>query len=206
VATVILRAAVLGFVGVLLLAPAALGDTCCANTPVEFHPRSATPGDVVRVSDVQCLNSDNSGPLPLRLVGFWLSPGSRAADADPETAPGPGTPANMPEPATWPAFDGVTPAGTGSGTATFIVPQLRSGTYQLWWLCDNNGGPGSGIHYGTGDRLKVEGLPATSTAPSTMPMSSDAPWSMPLVLFALASSALASIALRLRVKRGKWRA
>ena len=108
--------AILGCIGLLLLGPTALADTCCANTPVEFHPGSAIPGDVVRVSDVQCLNSDNSGPLPLKLAGFWLSPGS-CRDPDPDTAPGPGAPASMPDPATWPAFDGVTPAALAYQTS-----------------------------------------------------------------------------------------
>jgi hypothetical protein len=113
---------------VVVLAPAALADTCCANTPVELVPAVAKSGQTASVSGVRCLNADNTGPLPLNLVGFWLSPGSRPAVSDPDTAPGAGVPSNMPDPESWPPFDSVTEAGDGSGSAVFTVPsklQLR---------------------------------------------------------------------------------
>ncbi len=44
-----LRAALIGVAAILLLAPAALADTCCANTRIRLDPRSANPGDAVRL-------------------------------------------------------------------------------------------------------------------------------------------------------------
>src|SRR5258705_12586754 len=87
-----LRATVIAGAALLLLAHAVLADTCCANLRVGLDPPSAMPGDVVRLVGMQCLNADNSGPLALKLGVFWLAKGERAAEAQPDTVPGPGLP------------------------------------------------------------------------------------------------------------------
>ena len=51
----------------LLVAPAALADTCCANVPVVLDPPSATPGATVRLIGMQCLNYDGTQTNPLKL-------------------------------------------------------------------------------------------------------------------------------------------
>src|SRR5512140_2070718 len=56
----------------MILAPTVLADTCCANTSVAPTPRMAVPGDTVRLDGIACLAADNSGPLPLNPVEFWL--------------------------------------------------------------------------------------------------------------------------------------
>ncbi|MCJ7710833.1 MAG: hypothetical protein MUQ32_08370, partial [Chloroflexi bacterium] len=52
---------------------------------------------------------------------------------------------------------------TKTGDAAIIGPDLPDGLYQLWWLCDNGGGPGSGIHYSPGPRLAIGVPPDTAT-------------------------------------------
>ena len=160
-------ASIAAVVASLVVAPIALADTCCANTSVTFAPRAAEPRDEVRVDGLACLNSDNSGPLELNLVSFWLSTDDIPADPDPGSVPGSPLvhPADdLPPVEDWIPFGEVPGAGAvSSGSATIVVPDLPRGTYQLWWLCDNDGGPGSGIHYSGGTRLKVGGAPDTST-------------------------------------------
>ena len=151
----ILRATVIGAAAVLMLAPAVLADTCCANVPVALDPPAAMPGDVVRLTGLQCLNADGSGPLPLDLGAFWLSTGERAAEADPDTAPGPGLPGDLPPTEAWLPFDGVGDASASGGDATIIVPDLPDGTYQLWWWCNEGTVPSAAIHYSTGPRLAI---------------------------------------------------
>lgn len=154
----------------LLLAPVALADTCCANTSVLLEPTMAEPGDTIRLSGIQCLNYDNSGPLPLNLKRFWLSASTLAANPNPGDTPGPGMPADVPPVEQWLAFKSV-PDPNGSGSATIVVPAIPRGSYQLWWLCDNDGGPGSGIHYSGGPRLEVgAGLPNTATIDPQVPV------------------------------------
>ena len=153
--------------GVLLVAPAVLADTCCANLPVGLSPRSADPGDVVRVTGLECRNADNSGPLPLHLGAFWLSLDRRPADADPGSVPGLGLPApDLPPVERWHSFSRVPGPSATVGDATLVVPDLAPGTYQLWWWCDDGSGPGGGIHYSTGPRLVVGGVPDTATEPT----------------------------------------
>ena len=106
----------------------------------------------------------------------------------------------MPDAATWPAFDNVSPAADGSGAVSFTVPRLESGTYQLWWRCDNDDGPGSGIHYGTGERLSVAALPATSTHSAARSWLQSRP-PIAVLAFVLAGGALASIALHVRLRK-----
>jgi hypothetical protein len=163
VARWILQGIVAAGAGLVLLAPAVLGDTCCANTEVGLEPASASPGATVRLTGLRCLAADGSGPLELKLDAYWLSAGDRAAEADPDTVPGPGLPSDLPSTDAWHPFDSVTPAADGTGNATITVPPLDAGTYQLWWTCDERGGPGSGIHYSTGPRLAVGTMPDTST-------------------------------------------
>lgn len=155
-----------GFAVLALTVPVALADTCCANTPVSFEPATAMPGDTVRLDGISCLASDNSGPLALNLQGFWLSTDDVPADPDPGDVPGSGLvhlAEDLPPVEDWPAFEIVTGAGrAAAGSATIVVPTLANGSYQLWWWCDNGGGPGSGIHYSGGPRLAVG-----STAPDT---------------------------------------
>lgn len=165
-----LRAVVIGIAAVLLLAPAALADTCCANTRVTLDPPSAKPGDAVRLIGMRCLRADNSGGLPLSLGSFWLWAGDRAGEADPDTAPGPGLPQDLPPVEKWLPFDSVDVA---AGSAAIIVPNLPDGRYQLWWWCDNGGGPGSGIHYSTGPRLAIGVVPDTATEAARPPGVSD---------------------------------
>jgi hypothetical protein len=155
-----LRAVVIGIAAVLLLAPAALADTCCANTRVRLDSPSAKPGDAVRLIGMRCLHADNSGGLPLSLGSFWLWAGDRAGEADPDAVPGPGLPQDLPPVEEWLRFASVDVA---AGSAAIIVPNLPDGRYQLWWWCDNGGGPGSGIHYSTGPRLAIGVVPDTAT-------------------------------------------
>lgn len=60
-----------------------------------------------------------------------------------------------------------------AGSAAIVVPNLPDGRYQLWWLCDNGGGPGSGIHYSTGPRLAIGVAPDTATETARPPAASD---------------------------------
>jgi hypothetical protein len=140
-------------------------DTCCANVPVQPAPRSVDPGDVVALTGLQCLRSDGSGPLSLNLVSFWLATGRRPAE-DPGDTPGNLPYPDLPDVETWYPFASAPDFETAaSGAATIVVPDLADGRYQLWWLCDNGGGPGSGIHYSTGPRLTIGTPPDTSTLP-----------------------------------------
>lgn len=158
------RALVAGAAALAIAQPVS-ADTCCANVPVRPAPRSVDPGDVVTLTGLQCLRSDGSGPLALNLVSFWLTTGRRPAE-DPADVPGNLPYPDLPDVATWypfasaPAFD-----TAARGTATITVPEVSDGRYQLWWLCDNGGGPGSGIHYSTGPSLTVGSPPDTATAP-----------------------------------------
>jgi hypothetical protein len=149
----------MGIAAVLLLAPVAVGDTCCANTSVKLDPGSAKVGDAVRLTGIQCLHADNTGGLPLNSGSFWLWTGDRGAEADPDEVPGPGLPQDLPPTEEWLPFDSVDPA---AGSAVITVPDLPDGTYQLWWWCDDGSGPGGGIHYSTGPRLAI-GVPDTAT-------------------------------------------
>lgn len=158
-----LRATMIAIAAVLLVAPAVVADTCCANLPVGLDPRSAMPGDVVRITGLQCRNSDNTGPLPLKLGAFWLSTARRPAQSDPGSVPGDGlSPPDLPPVETWHAFASVPDPKATAGDATIIVPDLPGGTYQLWWWCKGSG-PGGGIHFSTGPRLAVGGAPDTAT-------------------------------------------
>lgn len=160
----ILRAMVIAIAAVLVVAPAVLADTCCANLPVGLNPRSAMPGDVVLITGLECRNYDNTGPLPLSLGAFWLSTARRPADPDPGSVPGLGLPApDLPPVEKWHRFASVPDASATAGDATIIVPDLPGGTYQLWWWCNDGSGPGGGIHYSTGPRLAVGGPPDTAT-------------------------------------------
>lgn len=159
---------VIGTIAALAFTPVAFGDTCCANTSVALRPALAMPGDAVEVDGIRCLEYDNTGPLALNLKAFWLSTDRVPADGDPGSVPGgPSRLAtDLPPVERWLPFTSVSGAGAvGAGTATIAVPKLPSGSYQLWWLCDNGGGPGSGIHYSGGPRLVVgPGSPDTATA------------------------------------------
>ena len=159
-----LRATLIASAAFMLLARGVVADTCCANVPVGLEPRSAGPGDVVRLIGMQCRNADNSGPLPLGLGSFYLATTDRAAESDPDTAPGPGLPAELPPMERWLPFASVPGASQTIGDATIEVPVLSRGTYQLWWWCDDGSGPGGGIHYSTGPRLVITGSPDTDTA------------------------------------------
>lgn len=156
----------MGIVAAMLVAATALADTCCANLPVGLSPRSARSGDTVRLTGIECRNGDNSGPLPLNLSAFWLAPGRRPA-TDPADVPGLGLPApDLPPVDRWLSFlSAPTFNSTNRGDAAITVPVLPDGLYQLWWLCDNGGGPGSGIHYSTGPRLAIGVPPDTATEP-----------------------------------------
>lgn len=175
-----LKATVIGIAAVLLLAPAVLADTCCANTPIGLDPPSAMPGDAVRLVGMQCLNADSSGSLPLNLGAFWLATGKRAAAGNDQ--PGPGLPATLPPVDQWLPFDSVPDPAASSGDATITVPDLPAGKYQLWWWCAGTG-PGGGIHYSTGPRLAVGGSPETATeAVSPSEPSGSPDWKVGLVL------------------------
>jgi hypothetical protein len=159
----ILRAALIAAAALLLLAPAVLADTCCANIPVGLDPASAKPADTVRLIGMQCLRSDGTGPLALNIGSFWLATTERSA-IEPGDVPGPGLPQELPPVDEWLAFDSVPDPSAASGDATIKVPTLPNGTYQLWWWCDDGSGPGGGIHYSTGPRLTIGGSPDTDTA------------------------------------------
>jgi hypothetical protein len=175
-------ATVIAGAAVMLLTTAVLADTCCANLPVGLDPSSAMPGDVIRLVGLQCLNADNSGPNALKLGVFWLAKGKRAAEALPDTAPGPGLP-ELPPIEEWRPFTTVPDATETIGDATIVVPDLPAGTYQLWWWCDDGSGPGGGIHYSTGPRLVIGGSPQTDTAAlNTTGTSGSSGWPVGLVL------------------------
>jgi hypothetical protein len=163
----IVTALALAALTLTVLAPTVLADTCCANTSVTAVPRTAMPGDTVRLDGIACLNPDNSGPLPLNAVEFWLS--TDRVPADPNPGDTPGDPdvhlaEDLPPAGQWFPFAGVSVSGKAAvGSATIVVPALADGTYQLWWRCDNGGGPGSGIHYAAGPGLTV-GIAAPDTA------------------------------------------
>lgn len=195
--------AVLVAATMLVFAPAVSADTCCANHAVDFQPRSADPGDTVTVDGIVCLAADNSGPLELNLLSYWLATTNVAARPDPDTTPagpiGPQT-GDLPPVGQWRPFESVSSAGArAAGSATIVVPRLRSGTYQLWWLCDNGGGPGSGIHYSGGPRLAV-GLPDSSVVPSLLP-AVPAPAPTPAMPIAILAGAIAGIATLRRLGR-----
>jgi hypothetical protein len=194
------RAVVVAVAAVLSLAPPALADTCCANVAVGLEPTAALPGDTVRLIGIRCLDADNTGPLPLKLGAFWLSAGSRAAEAQPDTAPGPGLPADLPPTGAWLAFTSLPDATATSGNATITVPDLPNGTYQLWWWCDDGSGPGGGIHYSTGPRLRVgPASPDTATAGPATTGSPDPRGALLLVL----GGTVVALALRRRPLRGR---
>jgi hypothetical protein len=155
----ILCAAIISIAAALVVPPVALADTCCANTTVRLDPQSARAGDAVRLTGMECLNADNTGPKPLNLGSFWLWTGDRGAEAVPNEVPGPGLPGDLPPTEEWLPFDSVDAAAR---SAVITVPALPDGTYQLWWWCDDGSGPGGGIHYSTGPRLAV-GVPDTAT-------------------------------------------
>ena len=184
------RGTVIGIAAALLVASTALADTCCANLSVGLDPRSAMPGDTVRLTGIECRNSDNTGPLPLNLGAFWLAPGQRPA-TDPADVPGLGLPApDLPPVDEWVSFQSApTFDSTNSGDATIIVPDLPNGLYQLWWRCDNGGGPGSGIHYSTGPRLAIGVPPDTATEPVSSFGSSDSGGDPPWLVMALGAAA-----------------
>jgi hypothetical protein len=183
----ILRAVVIGVAAILLLAPATLADTCCANTRVGLTPHATRPGDAVRLTGLRCLHADNSGGLPLRLGSFWLWRGHRAADAAPDTAPGPGLPQDLPPVERWLPFDSVDVA---AASAVITVPDLPDGTYQLWWWCDDGSGPGGGIHYSTGPRLAIGATPDTATAGVVAPETTGDPALRAWLFLAVAASVL----------------
>ena len=158
-----LRATLIAGAAVLLLAPAVLADTCCANLPVGLDPLSAKPADTIRLIGMQCLRSDGTGPLPMDLGSFWLATTDRPAIA-PGDVPGPGLPQDLPTVDEWLAFDSVPDPTATSGDATIKVPDLPIGSYQLWWWCDDGSGPGGGIHYSTGPRLVIGSAPSTDAA------------------------------------------
>jgi len=179
-------------VAALLSVSVALADTCCANAAVRFDAPHAQPGATVHISGLVCLDADNSGPLAFNPTAFWLSADQVAADPDPGSVPGSGLAhlANdLPPTEQWLKFAAVANRGAvARGSATFIVPQLDDGTYELWWLCDNGGGPGSGIHYSGGPGFRVgAGIPATDaldapaadlTGRTTLPLSAVAAWAL----------------------------
>ena len=194
---------VVGIVATAMLAPAASADTCCANRDVDFEPASADRGDTVTVDGIVCLRADNSGPLELNLVSFWLARTDVPGSSDPDTTPGdpigPQTD-DLPPVEDWLPFAGVDGAGvSAAGSARIMVPRLRAGTYQLWWECDNDGGPGSGIHYSGGPRLTV-GVPDTATEPAVVP-AFPAPVAPPAVPVALLAGAVAAMAALRRLAR-----
>ena len=197
----------MGAAAVLLLAPAASADTCCANIPVKLDPPAAMPGDTVRLIGMECLNADGSGPLPLDLGAFWLATGARPADADPGSVPGAGLPApDLPPTEEWLPFDNVPDATASSGDATITVPALPDGTYQLWWWCHDGSGPGGGIHYSTGPRLAIGAVPDTATKAASSPASSGSSrshdWPVGLVL-ALGAAAFVGTVRSSRARRSR---
>jgi hypothetical protein len=132
---------------------------------------------------MECRSADNGGPLPLNLGAFWLWPGKRGADANPNTVPGPGLPEDLPPTEKWLPFASVPDATARSGNATITVPDRPDGTYQLWWWCDDGSGPGGGIHYSTGPRLAIGGAPNTATESGTPRGASGSPgWVAGLVV------------------------
>lgn len=175
----IVTALVVAALTITVLAPTVLADTCCANTSVTPVPRTAIPGDTVRLEGIACLSADNSGPLPLNPVEFWLSTDRVPADPNPGDAPGDPDvhlADDLPPAGQWFPFASVTVEGKAAvGSATIVVPDLADGTYQLWWRCANGGGPESGIHYSGGPRLTVgattpdtaTGEPASNPRPAT---------------------------------------
>ena len=184
------QATVMGIAAALLIASTALADTCCANLSVGLDPRSAKSGDTVRLTGMECRNADNTGTLPLNLVAFWLAPGRRPA-ADPADVPGLGLPApDLPLVEEWLSFQSApTFNSTNRGDATITVPDLPHGLYQLWWRCENGGGPGSGIHYSTGPRLALGIPPDTATDPASSFGSSDSGGGPPWLVIALGAAA-----------------
>jgi len=185
------RSLLLAAAAALALAPAALGDTCCANVAVGLSPRTADPGDQVTVAGIRCLHYDNSGPVAFAAARFYLHRGHEAADPNPGDVPGngPGLPSDLPTTDRWPAFDSVASSDGLVGSAVLTVPQLRSGSYQLWWWCDDGSGPGGGIHYSDGPRLTISGTPDTDAA---LPDLSGEPADRaPLVLLGIGAAAAA---------------
>lgn len=178
----------------MLAAPTALADTCCANTSVTPVPRVAMPGDTVRLDGIACLGPDNSGPLPLNPVEFWLS--TDRVPADPNPGDTPGNPDvhladDLPPVGQWTPFASVTIQGEAAvGSATIVIPDLADGRYQLWWRCDNGGGEESGIHYSGGPLLAVgTTTPDTATeGPASHPR--PAPPSALLLVVAIAAGFL----------------
>jgi hypothetical protein len=188
--TRIVRPIVLGLAAALLAAGVASADTCCANTSVAIEPSNgAMPGDIVRLEKIACLAYDNSGPLELNLVGFWLSSDTVPADPNPGDVPGSDgsrLASDLPPEETWPPFASVSaPGSAGSGWATVVVPDVAAGSYQLWWRCDNGGGPGGGIHYSGGPRLTV-GTAAPDTSTATLTGGAATTTAIPLLVGALA--------------------
>lgn len=201
-------AVVLAAMTLLILAPTVLADTCCANTSVTPVPHAAMPGDTVRLDGIACLNYDNSGPLPLNAVEYWLSTDHVPADSNPGDAPGDPDvhlATDLPPAGQWLPFASVTVKGEAAvGSATIVVPDLPHGTYQVWWRCDNGGGEGSGIHYSGSPRLTVGATtPDTAIAqpaPNPRPATSSAlAW---VVAMAAGILTLRRIAAVRRIRRG----
>jgi hypothetical protein len=132
----------------------------------------------------------------LNLGAFWLAKGHRPAE-DPGDVPGNLPYPDLPPIETWLPFESAPPFdSTTHGDATIVVPDLPDGLYQLWWWCDNGGGPGSGIHYSPGPRLAV-GVPpdtATEAAPNAP---ADAP-NEPVAALLVAAAAALILTLRRR--------
>lgn len=148
-------------VALLLLAQVALADTCCATAPIALDPPAAIPGQTVRLIGMRCLTSDGAQTNPLKLGRFLLT--ARSPDV-----PGAGpTAAGLTAVKSWLAFKQVPSPAQAIGVASIIVPNLPRGDYQLWWWCDDGSGPGGGIHYSTGPRLRIGIVaPDTATEPS----------------------------------------
>jgi hypothetical protein len=183
----IMTALVVASLTLTVLAPTVLADTCCANTSLTPVPPVSHPGHMVRLDGMACLDADNSGPLPLRLAEFWLSTDRVPPDPNPGEAPGDPDvhlADDLPPSGQWFPFASVSVEGKAAvGNATIVVPDVADGSYQLWWRCDNGGGPGSGIHYSGGPRLIVgAAAPDTATAePASRPRSaplSALPWAV----------------------------
>ncbi len=107
------------------------------------------PRATVRLIGMECLSNDGTQTNPLKLGRFMLT--SRSLEI-----PGIGpTAAGLPPIGKWVRFKQVPDSSATTGDALVVVPDLPNGTDQLWWWCDDGSGPGGGIHYSTGPRLRI---------------------------------------------------
>ena len=149
----ILRAFLVAFGVLLVVAPTALADICCGeHANVTAQPSAAVPGMVVTFGHLDCTGIYNPPPRTATL-GTYLLTTSSIADIT-----------NNLDTSTWAPFDKVERQGATGGRASIALPDLPPGEYFLWWTC-NEPAQAVSVHSSAGPVVSiVSSLPPTDTA------------------------------------------